>query len=185
MRIISGTLRGREIKGYTIEGTRPTMNRVKESMFAIIQNDIKDSICLDLFSGSGNLGIEAISNGANKCYFVDHNKIAINTIKDNINKLNINDKSVVIMGDYKKALEKFKNEKIKFNIVFLDPPYANDVINDILNYLYKNKLLKRNAIVVCEYQIDTIENDYFLIQKERKYGYKKVVIYTEKDKSDL
>ncbi len=185
MRIISGTLRGREIKGYTIEGTRPTMSRVKESMFAIIQNDIKESICLDLFSGSGNLGIEAISNGAEKCYFVDHNKVAINTIKDNINKLNINDKSVVIMDDYKKALEKFRSERIKFNIVFLDPPYANNVINDILNYLYKNKLLKRNAIVVCEYQIDTIENDYFLIQKERKYGYKKVVIYTEKDKSDL
>ena len=74
---------------------------------------------------------------------------------------------------------------IKFNIVFLDPPYSNDVINDILNYLYKNKLLKRDAIVVCEYQIDTVENDYFLIQKERKYGYRKVVIDTEKDKREI
>jgi 16S rRNA (guanine(966)-N(2))-methyltransferase RsmD len=181
MRVISGTLKGREIKGYTIEGTRPTMDRVKESMFAIIQNNIKGSVCLDLFSGSGNLGIEAISNGAKKCYFVDHNKIAIKIIKNNINNLGVDDKSIVIHDDYKKALENFKKEKMKFNIVFLDPPYADEVINDILNYLYKNNLLKRDAIVVCEYKIDTIKNEYYEIEKEKKYGYKKVVIYTEKD----
>ena len=84
MRVISGSLRGREIKGYTIDGTRPTMDRVKESMFAIIQDYIKDSICLDLFSGTGNLGIEAISNGAKKVYFNDKNKVATKIIKENI-----------------------------------------------------------------------------------------------------
>ena len=180
MKIISGTLRGREIKGYNIDGTRPTMARVKESMFAIIQNEIKDSICLDLFSGSGNLGIEAISNGAKICYFVDNNKIAIKTIKDNINNLGINDKSIIINDDYLNALKKLKEQKIKFNIVFLDPPYKDNVINDVLNYLYKNKLLKRNAIVICEYENQDIINDYYDIQKERKYGYKKVGIYVPK-----
>ena len=82
MKVISGKLKGRVLKGYNIEGTRPTMDRVKESLFASIQDRIMDSVVLDLFAGSGNLGIEAISNGANKCYFVDNNKICIKTIND-------------------------------------------------------------------------------------------------------
>ena len=80
MKVISGLLKGRNIEGFNIEGTRPTMDRVKESIFSTIQFEIRDSIVLDLFAGSGNLGIEAISNGATKCYFVDNNKVAINTI---------------------------------------------------------------------------------------------------------
>lgn len=85
MKIISGKYKGRNIIGYDIEGTRPTMDRVKESLFAMIQNYIKDSNCLDLFSGSGNLGLEALSEGAKSCTFIDENKIAIKTIKNNIN----------------------------------------------------------------------------------------------------
>ena len=181
MRIISGKFRGREIKGYNIDGTRPTMARVKESMFAILQNDIKGAVCLDLFAGSGNLGIEAISNGAEKCYFVDNNKIAISTIKQNIENLDISDKCIIEFNDYQKALENFKLKKIKFNIVFLDPPYKEEIINDILDYLYKQKLLKRNAIVVCEYQNGDIKNNYYEIQKEKKYGYKKVGMYIPKE----
>ena len=90
MRVISGKYKGKKLDGFNIEGTRPTMDRVKESMFALIQNEIKDAICLDLFAGSGSLGIEALSNGAKKCYFVDKNQIAIETIikkqKDKTNK---------------------------------------------------------------------------------------------------
>jgi 16S rRNA (guanine(966)-N(2))-methyltransferase RsmD len=108
MRVISGFLKSRQFK-YDIKGTRPTMDKVKESLFAMIQNSIKDSICLDLFSGSGSLGIEAISNGASMVYFVDNNPYAIKIINENINMLNINDKSNVILNDYKKALEYFKN----------------------------------------------------------------------------
>ena len=84
MKVISGILKGRNIKGYDIDGTRPTMDRVKESLFASIQDYIKNSIVLDLFAGSGNLGIEAISNGSSKCYFVDNNKKCIKVINDNI-----------------------------------------------------------------------------------------------------
>lgn len=181
MKVISGKLRGRDIKGYNIDGTRPTMSRVKESMFAIIQNDIKGSVCLDLFAGSGNLGIEAISNGAKMCYFVDNNKLAINTIKYNVENLNIKDKCIIEFNDYMKALEKFKEQKIKFNIVFLDPPYNDDIIDDILNYLYKKKLLKRGAIVVCEYKKEEIQNDYYEIEKERNFGYRKVGMYIPKE----
>ena len=89
MRIISGKYKGKILKGDNIEGTRPTMDRVKESLFGIIQNNINKSICLDLFAGSGSLGIEALSNGAKTCYFVDKNKIVIDVL--NINTLKIND----------------------------------------------------------------------------------------------
>ncbi len=180
MKIISGTLRGREIKGYTIDGTRPTMDRVKESMFAIIQNDIKDSVCLDLFAGTGNLGIEAISNGAKRCYFVDKNKIATKIIKENIEKFQIQDKCEVLNKDYMDALDYFKENRIKFNIVFLDPPYENHVITEIFKTLYRKKLLKRNAIVVCEYVDEEINCEYFDIQKSKNYGYRKVGIYIQK-----
>ena len=85
MRVISGYLKGRELLGYNVETTRPTMSRVKESMFASIQNYISDSIVLDLFCGTGSLGIEAISMGANKCYFVDNNRDIIKYLNKNIN----------------------------------------------------------------------------------------------------
>ena len=180
MKIISGTLRGRTIKGYTIDGTRPTMDRVKESMFAIIQDYIRDSICLDLFSGTGNLGIEAISNGAKKVYFNDKNKLAVKVIKDNINNFNIQDKCVVTNMDFEKALDYYKENHIKFNIVFLDPPYDNHVITEIFKMLYRKKLLKKDAIVVCEYVDENIEEEYFEVQKSKNYGYKKVGIYVQK-----
>ncbi len=81
MRVISGKYKGKKLIGFDIDGTRPTMDRVKESLFGIIQNKIKDSIVLDLFAGSGSLGIEALSNGAKMCYFVDNNIELINIIK--------------------------------------------------------------------------------------------------------
>jgi 16S rRNA (guanine966-N2)-methyltransferase len=80
MRVISGMLKGRNIKGDKIKGTRPTMDKIKQSLFAMIQNDVKDAICLDLFAGSGSLGIEAISNGASYVYFVDKNKVMLGMI---------------------------------------------------------------------------------------------------------
>ena len=113
MRVISGYLKGRNIDGYVVETTRPTMARVKESMFASIQNNINNSVVLDLFCGSGSLGIEAISMGASKCYFVDNNRNILNYLEKNISNLNIKDKSVVISKDYKEALLYLKNNKIK------------------------------------------------------------------------
>ena len=180
MKVISGFLRGREIKGYTIDGTRPTMDRVKESMFAIIQDYIKDSVCLDLFAGTGNLGIEAISNGAKKVYFNDRNKVAVKMIKDNLEKFGISDKADVIKMDYIDAIEYYKENRIKFNIILLDPPYDNHVINDILKLIYRKKLLKKNGIVICEYQNEDISTEYFTVERQRVYGYRKVSIYTEK-----
>ena len=109
MRVISGTLKGRNIKGYDIDGTRPTMDRVKESLIGMIQNKIKDSICLDLFAGSGSVGLELLSNGANTCYFVDNNIKAIKVVEENIKNLNIKQYSKILNIDYKRSLNYAKN----------------------------------------------------------------------------
>jgi len=171
MRVISGKYKGKNILGFDIKGTRPTMDRVKESMFALIQNYIKDAIVLDLFSGSGNLGIEALSNGASICYFVDNNKIAIDTIKKNLIGI---ENTTVIKNDCFNALNDLKNNK--FDIIFLDPPYHNNLMNKVLNKIVEYDLLNENGIVVCEYEEGNIETTLELI-KSKKYGSKNVDIY--------
>ena len=113
---------------YNIIGTRPTMNRVKESMFASIQNYIDNSIVLDLFCGTGSLGIEALSMGASRCYFVDNNKDILRYLNKNINNLGINSKSIIVSKDYRDSLLYFKNNNIKFNIVLVDAPYKMEVM---------------------------------------------------------
>lgn len=176
MRVISGLYKGRILDGFDIDGTRPTQDRVKESLFGSIQDYIEDSVVLDLFAGSGNLGIEALSNGAKECYFVDNNKIAINTINNNLNKIGIS--SNLLNKDFKDALEYFKDNNIKFDLVFLDPPYKDDYIDYSINYLLDNNLLNDKSIVVAEFE-NNIKTDYeFLtIKKEKKFGYKKIVIF--------
>ena len=179
MKVISGTLKGRIIKGYNIEGTRPTMDRVKESLFASINSFIKDSTVLDLFAGTGNLGIEAISNGAKKCYFIDNNKICTKTIDENIINFNIKDKCTILNMDYNKSLNYFKDNNIKFDLILVDPPYKYEIINEILEKVENYNLLNNGGIIVLEYQsdnIDIVSNSYTLL-KYKKYGDKYISIY--------
>ena len=178
MKVISGIYKGRVLEGFTIDGTRPTMDRVKESLFAMLQNYITGSVVLDLFSGSGNLGIEAISNGASKCYFVDNNKKCINIIKDNIKQLGIEDYSFVIQNDYRKVLEYFKDNSIKFDIIFIDPPYKYEVINELIDIITRYNILNDNGIMVLEYSLDKIDGniDGYKLLKYKRYGDKYVSI---------
>ena len=177
MKIISGIYKGRNIDGYTIDGTRPTMERVKESLFATIQNYFEDSVVLDLFSGSGNLGIEALSQGAKYAYLCDYNSKSIKTINKNIETIGIKNSKVLLM-DYKKALKYFDDNNIKFDIIFLDPPYQTDYIEKSLELIKEYNLLNDNGIVVCE--SDSINkivyNNKYTCLKEKKYGDKVVVI---------
>ena len=175
MKIISGSLKGRVLEGFNLEGTRPTMDRVKESLFAMIQNNIHNSTCLDLFSGSGNLGIEAISQGASKSYLVDFNKKAIKVIRSNLNKFGISDKCVVIYGDFKKVLKEIDT---KFDIIFLDPPYKTIYIEEAIKLISDNDLLNNNGLIICEsdsLEKITYSSEYSMI-KDKKYGDKYVVI---------
>ncbi len=179
MRIISGFLKSRKLKGYNLTGTRPTMDKVRESVFSIIQGNVKDSIVLDLFAGSGSLGIEAISNGATIVYFVDKNLSAVKVIKSNIKTLDIEDKSVVMLRDYKSALKCFKKEKIKFDLIFLDPPYDLDVIEHTLKFIDENSIISDSGQVICEFEKDHLLEQYGDLKciKSRKYGNKNIKIY--------
>lgn len=171
MRIISGKYKGKKLDGFDIEGTRPTMDRVKESLFGIIQNNLKDSICLDLFAGSGSLGIEALSNGASACYFVDKNKQILNILKNNLKGI---ENSILIEKDYLMALEELKNKK--FDVIFLDPPYKDNLITPSIKKIMELDMLNNNGIIICEYENEDIKCDLKLI-KDKKYGSKKVKIY--------
>ena len=178
MRVISGIYKGRQLEGHELKNTRPTMERVKESLFAMLQNEIKESTVLDLFAGSGNLGIEALSEGAKKAYFVDSNKDAIKTIKKNLEALSCKDQTVLWM-DYKKALKEL--EGTKFNMIFLDPPYQTNYIEESIKDIKRYQLLEKKGKIICESdQPDKIiYPDSYHPVKEKKYGDKYIVILEE------
>lgn len=177
MKVISGIYKGRNILGFDMEGTRPTMDRVKESLFAMIQDYIKDSIVLDLFSGSGNLGIEALSQGASYAYLVDYNKRAVQTINKNINAIGI-EAVDVIQSDYIAALKLFQKKGIKFDIVFLDPPYKTNYIEKSIDLIEQCDLMSTMGIIVCESsELDkVVYPSMYKCIKSKKYGDKWVVI---------
>lgn len=183
MRVISGKYKGKKIEGYDIEGTRPTQDRVKESLFAMIQNDVRDAVVLDLFAGSGNLGIEALSNGASFSYFVDNNSKCIEVLKKNLRDIKEENNKVLEM-DYHKALEYFKDNQIHFDIIFLDPPYKLECLDEILNKVSNFDLLNKDGIIVCEYEFDHFKEEYtnLELEKIRKYGYKNIRIYRKKER---
>lgn len=185
MRVISGKYKGKKIEGYDIEGTRPTQDRVKESLFAMIQNDVRDAVVLDLFAGSGNLGIEALSNGASFSYFVDNNSKCIEVLKKNLKDINEENNKIFEM-DYHKALEYFKENNIRFDIIFLDPPYKLECLDEILNKVSDFDLLNDNGIIVCEYEFDHFQEEYteLELEKEKEYGYKNIRIYRKKDENN-
>ena len=177
MRVISGKYKGKNIDGFNIDGTRPTMDRVKESLFAMIQDYLKNSVVLDLFAGSGSLGIEALSNGSKCAYFIDNNIKLIEIIKNNTKGMD--DEIHILKSNYNDALRMFKN--IKFDIIFLDPPYKFNLINDCLNKIYEYNLLNTSGIIVCEYETEDISTNYYELIKEKKYGDKYIRIYKNKD----
>lgn len=175
MRVISGMARGTKL--YSLEGnnTRPTLDRVKESLFNIIGMKIRDSIVLDLFSGSGAIGIEAASRGAQKVILCDKSKDAINIINKNIEKTRLKENTIVINSDYKEALKK---ANCTYDIIYIDPPYATNLVKDSVEEILKNEYLKDSGIIIIETdeeerinkELDEIENKNIDIYDKRKYG---------------
>lgn len=181
MKVISGYLKGKKIKGYNTVGTRPTMDRIKESLFATIQNYIDGSIILDLFAGSGSLGIEAISNHCKFCYFVDNNKQIIKILKNTLDELKISN-AIVYHSDYNNILQLLKNNNIKLDIIFLDPPYKLNVLNGIVDYIVDNNLLNEKGLIVLEHQDNYKLKEYknLKLYKEKKYSDKFITILQKK-----
>ena len=184
MKVISGTLKGRIINGFNIDGTRPTMDRVKESIFGMIGDKVKESIVLDLFAGSGNYGIESISNYASLVYFNDKNKECVKVIKKNLDTFNILEKSVIFNLDYLKCLELLKKKNIKFDLVFLDPPYKLICLDKILEILMKFKLLKSDSYVIVELVNDDLKDNYDSLVKFKKRVYGEKIVYIYKNMGD-
>ena len=176
MRVISGKYKGKKIEGFDMLGTRPTKDRVKESIFATINYKLKDSSFLDLFSGTGSIGIEAISNGAKISYFVDNGKEILKVLNNNLNGI---DNAVVVKYDYQEALKYFENNDIKFDIIYIDPPYHLNLLNKSLDLIEKYNLLNQDGIIICEYEEEIPICQYELL-KEKRYGKTNVSIYRKK-----
>jgi len=175
MRVISGSARGTVLHSIEDISTRPTLNRVKESLFNIIQNDIEDTTVLDLFAGSGAIGIEFLSRRAKQVYFCDKSSKAVAMIEKNLEKTKLKEKAIVYNKDYIDCINTVKN--IKFDIIFLDPPYKEEFALDAIEKISNLQLLKDDGIIIIE--TDEPERDInrinnmninYKIYDLRKYG---------------
>ena len=173
MRIIAGKAKGTRL--YTLEGenTRPTLDRVKESLFNIIQNEIQDSIFLDLFSGSGAIGLEAVSRGAKKAILCDKSKEACMIIKKNIEKTHALENIELYQTDFKEVLTSKIHEKL--DIVFLDPPYKTNFAIEAIKIVLEKNLLKEDAMIIIETDdsnriLESLKSINCEMKDIRKYG---------------
>lgn len=176
MRVISGSARGLKLSSPDGLYTRPTTDRVKESIFNIIQTYIPCNNVLDLFAGSGALGIEALSRSSSRCTFVENNLQSFSTVKANIKKARLTEKAELVMKD---AFDFLNSCTKKFDIIFLDPPYNMGLLKKSFDYIYKQNILSENGIIVVETEFngEIPENNNFECVKNAKYGKTLVLIY--------
>ena len=175
MRVISGSARGTLLISPKSEETRPTTDRVRENIFNLIQFSVAGRDVLDLFAGSGAMGIEALSRGASSCVFVDSLKDALSTINKNIVKTRFDENSKVYHNSFDNFLN---NENKEYSLVFLDPPYHKGYVNEALKLLVKNNLLSDDAIIVCECDHDeeVVFPESLTKATEKLYGRVKITI---------
>lgn len=187
MRVISGEYRGRRLKALEGNNTRPTTDKVKESIFNMIGPYFNGGVALDLFAGSGGLGIEALSRGMDEAYFIDHHMGALRVIKENIALIRAEQRSHVLKMEANRALQQFATQHQSFDLVLLDPPYAKQEIVAQLQFMVEHQLLNHQATVVCE--IDkTIALPETIgpltIVRRAEYGITAVVIYRMEQDND-
>ena len=152
MRVIAGDLKGRKLLAPKGTNTRPTSGRVKEAVFSMIQPLLQDAVCLDLFAGSGALGIEALSRGAARVYFCEIDPVSLNTLTQNLNACGLNERASILKADWRVAI---LNIREKCDLVFIDAPYEKcEYYSGILNKLGNRGCLKEGATVVVERRAD-------------------------------
>ncbi len=168
MRVISGTARGLKLESLEGLETRPTLDRVKEAVFSMLFDKILGSCVLDLFAGSGALGIECLSRGADRCVFVDINTKAADIIKKNLSKARLISKAEVKVCDYKSYLVTCGES---FDLIFLDPPYKMGELGEILTLIKDNNILNKDGIIIVESDVNIVpEIPCFKIVKNKSYG---------------
>ncbi len=181
MRVIAGTARSLPLKTPEGMDTRPTTDRIKETLFNMLQTKVGGSVFVDLFSGSGGIGIEAISRGANKAYFVEYDKKALNCIKDNLNFTKFNDKAMIINADVCSAVDRITE---KADIIFMDPPYESGLDVAVLRLLKNASCVTEDTLIIVEATLNRDLKEFeecgFTVSKEKKYKTNKhVILYKE------
>ena len=147
MRVITGTARGRRLKELQGMETRPTTDKVKESLFSIIQFDIEGRRVLDLFAGTGQLGIEALSRGAARCTFVDQRRDAAALVRENLKLTGLSQQARVVQGD---SISFLMSCREKFDVIFLDPPYLTGALEKAVETVSAFDILREHGIMICE-----------------------------------
>lgn len=184
MRIIAGKARGRKLLPPDTMETRPTLDRVKESMFSIIQNYVPESVVVDVFAGTGSLGLEAASRGAKEVYLIDKSNTTFPILKKNVENLKFEDFCFPLNLDSYDALNMLSNKGKVFDIIFIDPPYCKEMIPKAIEIIKEKNLLKKDGIIVTK--IDSIEEIYkgykeIKLLKSKKYGNTTVCIYNNEE----
>ena len=183
MRVISGSARGCKLQPVQGMNTRPTTDRVKESVFNIIQMHIRDAVVLDLFAGTGQLGIETLSRGAKFCDFVDHNRNAQQTIKKNLSLARVEDRAKLYAVNANEFIK--RADKNKYNLILLDPPYGGKILNNALFMLNEFDILSPSGIILCESAMEDEINSPYKMGKEYHYGAIKITVLYHKDALDV
>ena len=180
MRIIAGTARGRTIQAPSGMNTRPTLDRVRENLFNMLQGEIAGTHVLDLFAGSGALSLEALSRGADYAVMADRDRKASQCQQDNIRALGFEDRTEVITAEWQRALNILKDRGHSFDLVFLDPPYRMNDLRDVFDGM--SGILENSALIIVEHEAGkpVTVPDTFEAVKERSWGYCGVVFYRRK-----
>lgn len=185
MRVISGSRKGQVIQAVPGKSTRPTTDKVKEALFNLIgQPFFEGGYGLDLYAGTGSLGIEALSRGFEHMIFVDQHPLAIRIIKQNIKKLHFEKQSEIYKNDAHRALKALKNRSIQFNMIFLDPPYARGKIVDQLTFIDEAQMLFPQGIVIVEASKESVFPERvgaMHLLKHQIYGETTLTIYIRQE----
>lgn len=151
MRIIAGLARGRKIITPEGTGTRPTSDRVKESIFGILQFKLSGKRVLDLFAGSGSLGLESLSRGASYCVFVDKDNGSIQAVSKNVKSLGFESQCDILQADFAQAIKRLSSRRSQFDFIFMDPPYAAGILEQAVDFVLANNLLSDGGTIVAEH----------------------------------
>lgn len=180
MRVVSGSCKGKKLKAVPGNSTRPTTDKVKEAMFNMIGPYFDGGLGLDLFAGSGGLGIEALSRGLEKVIFVDMDGKSIQTIYENLHICGLEEKSEVYRNHAERAMKAITKRGLMFNYIFLDPPYKKQQLEKIILMIDKHKLLCHDGVIICEHGSELnmpMQIGTFNIKKKETYGIIGVSIY--------
>ena len=168
MRVVSGSARGCRLQPVPGMDTRPTTDRVKENIFNLIQEHVRGARVLDLFAGTGQLGIEALSRGAQYCDFVESGRAAYDIVYKNVKSARVSDRA----GLHRKDAGQFltEREKRSYDLIFLDPPYGGKLLENTLAMIERFDILSSNGIMICESAVEDRFAHNFAVQRERRYG---------------